>query len=305
MSEELKVMTGQVTGVVAAPKPAGAPVAAASLVAGVNKAQGAAIPPPKGLISKNTDDILMPWARICLYGELDSWKTVTAAHFGSPEDVRIVFTRGEDQLRGLTGEGYKYVEATNVQFLRYAMMYPEQIWPEWAGRENRTVVVDDITRGKEFLVDDNETDDQGRERKDARAIHKGAKDDMGELVSSLRRKNLHLILVAQAKIYTNNITREETISPDIPPAMSNMLMGDASFIFFLDRAKRMMLTTQKRETYKAKNEKNVEETFTRSVLARHKLPKALEGKGIINDYEPCDLKALWGKIQAAKVGGAK
>lgn len=287
-----------------APKPS-TPVAASSIAAGVNKAQGVRVPIPAGLVSKNTDDIVSPWARICIYGEIDSWKTVTAAHFAGPEDVRIIFTRGEDQLRGLTGEGYRYAECNNVQKLRHAILYPETIWPEWVNRPNRVVVIDDITRAKEQLVEDNEVDEQGRERKDTRAIHKGAKDDMNDLVTSLRMKPLHLIMVAQAKIYTNNITREETISPDIPPAMSNMLMGDASFIFFLDKSRKMMLTTQKRETYRAKNDKNVEETFTRTILARHKLPRSLEGKGVINEYEPIDLAALWAKIQAAKVGGAR
>ena len=274
-----------------------------SMAQQVNAAQAPQAKLPAGLESRSTDNILSPWARICLYGELDSWKTVTAAHFGSPEDVRIIFTRGEDQLRGLTGENYKYVTADNSVRFRAACLYPERIWPDWAMRPNRIVITDDLTRGSEFLIDDNETDKEGREIRDNRMVHKGAKDDMVSLMDSLRMKPLHLIMVAQARIWTNNISREETISPDLPPAMMKSLMNDTSFILFLDKAKRQMLTRQRVEIYTAKNDKGKEESFKRSIMARHKIPKALEGgdgkPGLLSEYEKIDLAAFWSKIQEA------
>lgn len=287
----------------AAPKAAtpAAPISAATLQQQVNRASGTKAPVPAGLASKSTDDILSPWMRMYVYGETDAWKTTTAAEAGLPEDVRIIATRGEDQLLPLRGRGYKYVLCDNIAKFRYSMLYPEQLWPEWANRPNRIVVVDDISRAKDLLLEDNETDEQGRERRDMRMVHREAKADMGDLMRSLTSKPLHVIVVALAQIYTNDITREETITPDIPPAMNRMLTTDASFVFFLDRAKRMMLTTSRRETYRKKNDKGVEETFTRSVFAKHKLPKALEGKGIISEYEKMDLADLWLRIQTAKV----
>lgn len=303
---------------VTAPTVATAPVSQATLQQQVNARQGATVSIPKGLVSKSTNDIVSPWLRCCLYGELDSWKTVTAAEFGSPDDVRIIFTRGEDQLRGLTGKDYKYVvcedtrgadgklESSAVQKFRHAIMYPESLWPEWANRPNRVIVIDDLTKGKDLLLEDNETDENGRERRDMRMVHREAKTDMGDLMRSLMSKPLHVIMVAMAQIYKNDVSQEETVTPDIPPAMSRLLMADASFIFFLDRAKRMMLTTSKRETYRKKDDKGVEQTFTRSILARHKLPKHLEPNpaaqksGLLAEYEPISLAAIWTKIQSAK-----
>lgn len=278
------------------------PVSQATLTQQVNRAQGAKAPVPAGLVSKCADDILSPWMRLYLYGETDAWKTTTAAEAGSKDDVRIIATRGEDQLLPLRGSGYKYVICDNTAKFRYSCLYPEQIWPEWAGRANRILVIDDITAAKDLLLEDNETDDQGRERRDMRMVHREAKSDMGDLMRSMSAKQMHVIVVALAQIYTNDITREETITLDVPPAMNRMLTTDASFVFFLDRSKRMMLTTSKRETYRKKNDKGVEETFTRSVFAKHKLPKALEGKGIIKEYEPIGLADLWKRIQESKVG---
>lgn len=287
-----------------APKPS-TPISASSLAQQVQQAQiKNAPPPPAGLVAKSTKDILSPWMRGLIYAETNARKTSVTALFGSTEDTRIISTRGEDQLIPLRDLGYTYVHADTAAKFRYAMMYPEVLWPDWAKRPNKLLTIDDVTQAKDFLLSDNETDDAGRERKDARMIHREAKADMGELMRGLFRREMHVIAVAFAAIYTNNITREESITPDIPPAMSRMLTADFSFVFFIDKTKWMFVTNDRRETYRAKNDKGIEETHTRITFAKRKLPMGQEGKGVINDLEKMDLQDIWKRIQGTK-GAAK
>lgn len=288
----------------APPKPA-TPVSAASLAQQVQQAQIKNAPPmPTGLISKSTKDIISPWMRGLIYGETNARKTSVTATFGSPEDVRVISTRGEDQLTPLRELGYTYVTADNAQKLRYSLMYPEIIWPDWAARPNRILSIDDLTMAKEILLQDNETDDKGNERKDNRAVHREAKADMGELMKGLFRRPMHVIAVAFAAIYDNKITREESITPDLPPGMSRMLTADFSFVFFIDKTKWMFVTNDRRETYRAKNDKGQEETHTRITFAKRKLPidpvTKKERLGILNDLEIMDLQDIWTRVQKGR-----
>lgn len=283
-----------------APKPA-APVSQATLQQQVNKAQAARAPVPAGLIVASTKTIISPWLRGCIYGETDSWKSTTAAKFGSPEDVRIILTREESQLLPLRDYGYQYAHCKNYSRFQYAMLYPEQLFgAEWAARSNRVVIVDDITRAKEFIVEANETNEEGKELRDNRMVHREAKADMSQMVMSLQSKPLHIVFIALAKIYENKFTHKETVSPDLPPAMLGMLTADWDFIFYSDKERKLLLTGNRVETYQAKNEKGKVESYTRTVFAKHKLPRDLEGKGVLQEYEKHDLQSLWARIQTAK-----
>lgn len=285
-----------------APKPA-APVSQASLQASVNRAQAAKAPVPAGLVCKSTREITSPWMRGCIYGETDSWKSTTAAKFGPAEDVRIILTREESQLLPIRDYGYQYAHCNSYTKFRYAMMYPEQLFgAEWAARANRIVVVDDVTRAKDMTVESNETDDEGKALRDNRMVHREAKGDMNEMVVSLQSKPLHIIFIALAKIYENKFTHKETVSPDLPPAMLNMLAADWDYIFYSDKERKMLLTGNRVETYQAKDEKGKLQTYTRTIFAKHKLPRDLEGNGgPLLEYEQHDLMGIWKKVQSAKV----
>lgn len=282
-----------------APRPAAPP---AAIIGGVNKAMAVKAPVPAGLSVRSTVDIMAPWMRGCLYGETDAWKSTTAARFGSPDDVRIILTRQESQLLPIRDLGYKYAHCNDIVKFRYAMQYPEQLFgPEWAARENRVVVVDDVTAAKDMIVESNETDEAGKELRDNRMVHREAKADMSLLVGSLQAKPLHIIFIALAKIYENKFTHQETVSPDLPPAMLNQLSADWDFIFFSDKIKKMLLTRNKVETYQSKNEKGKVESYTRTIFAKNKLP--LSQKDSLAEYEQHDLGVIWKKIVATKAVG--
>lgn len=282
-------------------KPA-APVSQATLQQQVNRAQAAKAPVPSGLVVSSTKTIISPWMRGCIYGETDSWKSTTAAQFGTPKDVRIILTREESQLLPLRDYGYQYAHCKNYARFQYAMLYPEQLFgADWAARANRVIIIDDVTRAKDMIVEANETNEEGKELRDNRMVHREAKADINQMVMSLQSKPLHVIFIALAKIYENKFTHKETVSPDLPPAMAAMLTADWDFVFYSDKERKLLLTGNRIETYIAKDEKGKPQSYTRSVFAKHKLPKGLEGKGVLNEYEKHDLAALWTRIQAAKV----
>jgi hypothetical protein len=284
------------------------PSAPVSLAAQVNAAQAGKVTIPAGMgLGKSTENLESIWMRALIYGETNARKTTTAAEFGSPEDVRIILTRGEDQLLPLAGRPYKYEHCDNAMKFRFACMYPEKLWPEWAGRANRILVIDDVSKAKDYLLDDNEFDEKGRKQNNM-LVHREAKADMSGLTKSLFSKPMHVVMVAFASIYENPVTHEENVGPDVPPAISRMLTADFTFVLYIDKSKNMFRTNDFRETYEDTDEKMVKKTFTRIITAKHKIPKHLVGKGVVNDLEPLDLLKVWEKVRAAsktKVGAGK
>jgi len=282
----------------APPLPKSAAVSA-SIASQVNLKTAAKAPIPPGMgtgkTTKNLDSI---WMRAMIYGETNARKTSTAVTFGSTDDVRIILTRAEDQLIPLIGLDYKYEFCDTMQKLRYAMLYPENLWPDWASRAEPIIVVDDITKAKDMMLDSNEYNEKGV-RQNNMLIHRESKAEMAELMKSLFNKPMHVICTAFANIYENPITHDENVGPDIPPAMLRMLSADFSFCFYIDKAKWMFRTNDFRETYTDVDEKMVSRTFTRIILAKHKIPKHLVGKGVINDLEKMDLADIWRRIRAA------
>jgi hypothetical protein len=263
--------------------------------------------------TQSTKDILSPWMRLLLHGEIDSKKTVTASRFSSPENTRIILTRGEDQLLPIKSLGIQYVKVENASEFIEAMAYCDTIWPDWAKLPEPYLIIDDISKGKDMVLKDNETFTSGtgevREHKDPRKMHVAALKEMDSVFTTLNRKPIHITLVALSKIRENAITQEESIFPDLPPAMSNLIMSDYSYIYYINKKKpnnACLLTGKDFESiteYDENQKKNV--TFQRFMFARHKLPVELEGKGIIRPYEPLDLRAIWERIkkgEPAKVG---
>lgn len=283
------------------------PVVKPSITAGVVAANAKVSPFVVQLRTrtKSTKDLVSPWFRLLLHGEIDSKKTTTAAHFGSPEQTRIILTRGEDQLAPIRSEGYQYLAVENANEFTEAMKYCGQIWPEWAKHPEPVLIVDDLTRGKDYVLKDSSTYVTGsgeeKEFKDNRKIHVGALQSMDAVFSVVNRKPMHVILIATSKVRENNITQEESIFPDLPPAMSNLIMSDYSFIFFINKKKptnACLLTSKDFESvteYDEGQKKNV--THQRFFFARHKLPWELESKGVLRQYENLDLRGIWNRIK--------
>ena len=267
-----------------------------SLTQQVNATVAATLPVPKGMPSiGNTGSILNPWLRLCVYGDIDSKKTTVSAMFAAPADTRIILTRGEDQLIPIKSLGIPFQKCETLAQFEYACLYPEKIFgPEWAASPNRTLIIDDITKAKEMAVDDNDTGGNNM------LTYRGATRDIASIFKSVFSKPQHVIAIALASSYENDISHEENLTPDLPPAMRRMLMADFSFVFFIDKNKNVFLTQEKRQQWQGVDEKMRPKVCTRTIFARHKLPKELEGKGIIKPEEALDITSIWKRIQEAK-----
>lgn len=300
MTEAPKVMTAEaarapLTGAVSAPKPI-APTSPVPLSAQVNRAMAATAPVPKDFIVRSTKEITSPWFRGLIYGETNARKTTTAARFGTPENVRIIANRGEDQLIPLRDMGYRYALCDTMEKLRYAMTYPENLWPEWAGRDDRIVVIDDYTKAHEMIVEDNEYNDKGNLQNNM-LKYGGANKDMTGLTKSLFNKPMHIIGVAFASITENELTHEENVGPNLSKGMRQMLTAEFTFCFYIDKKAWMFVTDDKRESYQDHDEKMQLKTFNRVIFAKSKVPY-VEGRKPLNQMEPMDLRAVWNKVNA-------
>lgn len=249
----------------------------------------------------NTNDVVSPWFRCFLYGDIDSGKTVTAARFGTPENVRIILTRQKEQVLPLKKEGYKAFHANTVEMFRYAVMYPEVIWPEWTKLADPTMILDDVTQIKDMLNDENSTNKDGDEVRDIRKISKGSKDDLREIIQlSALNRPMNLIIVALERSWEEG--KEIKVSPDLPPSMSNMLKADLEYVFYLKKnspVSRTLFTEMDREAFVKKDDKGKETPYFINRFARAKLPVSLMGKGIIKPKEPADLRGIWERVRQA------
>jgi len=251
----------------------------------------------------NTSEIINPYFRCFLYGDIDSGKTTAAAKFDTPEKVRIIVTRQIEQLLPLKKKGYKAFHANTVTLFRTAVMYPEVIWPEWANIEDRTLVIDDMTQAKDIINDDNSSTDEGVEIKDIRRISKGAKDDMRELIQlSALSKPMNLIITALERSW--EVGKEIKISPDLPPSMAGMINADFEFVFNIvkeNATTRTLITETARESFTKKDDKGKDVPYQLVRFARNKIPEEWVGRGIIRPREPADLRAVWDRIKNGAV----
>lgn len=274
----------------------------ATIAGAVTNTQGKTSPVVAALAgrTRNTSNLQSPWMRLLLHGMIDSGKTTAAAKFMAPESTRIICTRGEDQLISLRDLGYTYIEVRDANEFQNAAIYCDQLWPDWAKLPERHLIIDDITRAKDMLV-------ESQDAKDNRLIYRGATEDMAMVFSALMKKPMHITLVALTKVEPKKEMREELIRPDIPPAMNNILSADSSYIFYIDKRQprdRCLLTSEKVEAFQHYNEQTkAMETWKRYTSARHKIALADAQAKVLAQYEPLDLAAVWAKIVAAK--GAK
>lgn len=268
--------------------------------AGVNAATGKAMTIPKGITKYNTNSLDEGYFHAVVYSETSARKTTTAAMFGSRDDVRIILTRSKEQLIPLKDLDYEFVTVEDHASLMFALQFPEQLWPDWAGRPNRTLVLDDATRAVEMLLEEYSVID-GKEVKDRRRSYTAAKEDLDMAILAAKKKPQHLIVVALAKVKENPLTNEERIGPDLPPSMMSMILTEFEFVFYIKTSTWKMLTDRDSTTYTDTDpQTNKEKTYRREIFAKHKLPKGLIGKGIIMKEEPLDLLAVWNKIKAGK-----
>lgn len=277
----------------------------------MNKAAGVTVAIPPGLKGINTNDVGQGFFHAMVYSETSARKSTTAARFGSRDEVLIVLCRQPEQLIPLRGLGYRVLHATSAAALRYALTFPEQAatalldWPEWGQHPNRTIVVDDMTEAVSLLLEDNTVNEStGKEFKDMRKVYGEAGKDLRALIASMRRKPMNVILIALAKVTQTPLTNEERIAPDLPPSMMGMLTTELEFVFFIKKSNWKMITDTVFISYKEIDEKtNKEAVYRREIFAKHKVPLAIAGKGVVKLEEDLDLHALWKRIQDAS--GAK
>jgi len=261
---------------------------------------------PQGITLFNTRELTSGYLHALLYGETDARKSTTAATFGTPETTRIILVRRPEQLIPLRELGYEVACVDNAEALKFTLLYPESLWPDWTEEKvkERVLVLDDFTRAKDMLLESNETrvDDKGnvKEVRDQRQVHKAAKDDLADVMQVVLKRPMHFIGTALAQIYDNKITHEENLSPDIPPGMQRMLTTEFEFVFFIDKKTWKFVTTQKLEAYTAINEKGYKESHNRYLFGKHKLPCQLEGTGLILQDEEMNLRLIWERVKRGK-----
>lgn len=259
---------------------------------------------PASLRAGNTNGLAdQSFFRALLYGETSRRKTSTAASFAGPEFTRIILTRSEDQLLPLDGAGYQYVHCADGAALNYALRNPEALWPDWAAMADplrqRTIMVDDITKGVNLLVEANSA-------RDARMAYRDAQQDLDKAIQSLGRKPYNQILVALAKVKENSITNEEQIGPDLPPSMLNYVLAEFTAVLYVKdgvaSAPWKMLTDRDTFAYEDTDPATGKtRSYRRTVFAKHKSSLSRASKGpnpnAIQLAEPLDLKAFWAKCR--------
>lgn len=236
----------------------------------------------------DTRELGAKWFHGIIYGPTDSRKSTTAAEFGDPDDVRIIIVRNREQLMPVMDKGYQAFHAENWAQLSLALRYPEQIWPDWARRTNRTLILDDLTEGKDMALEDNETTDDGKEVRDLRQVTRGAKEDIREVVKSVLRKPMNFIIVCMAREWDQTKDKGH-IAPDLPQSISNLVTTDFEYVFYVRKDLWKFVTGQFRLPGVKKNEKGKDEAYVQTIFAKHKVPKELVGK-VLKPLEAMNLR---------------
>ena len=263
---------------------------------------------PKGFTGAKTGDLQTSYFHGMLYGETDSRKTTTAAQFGGPQRTFILLTRSPEQLIPIRHDNYHYARIEDGQALAWALAFPEKAadaagFPEWKDTPERVLMIDDMTEGTGQQVDENSTRDDGTEVKDGRQIYKAVNDDLRVIMTGLKKRQMHVIFTALAKVSPSQIANEETVYPDMPTGARSIITADLEFVLFLKKSTGKMLTSMDYITFTKKDEKTGKPIpGRREVFAKHKLDRALVGRvpPVISKEEPMDLAAFWRKICDAR-----
>lgn len=278
------------------------------------------VPPrPKGIISGNTRDLENGLFRFVLFSETNATKSTTAARFDTPEWVRIIGTRHEEQLVPLKRLGYTYSIAQNAEQLNWLLRYPETEWPEWAEmvdpadpKHRPTLILDDGTEAVNMLLDDNEWIDGKEVKNQMRTYVAAGKDLRDMLVKTTLRKNFNFGMTALAKAKESpRAPDEEIYGPWLPPAMLELVMSEFEFVFYIDKAKRKLLTEDTSFTYSYEGPGGPKDMRTkkRTTYSKTKIDFLDIGKGVLNAVEDLDLANIWKKIRKSqapvKPGGVK
>ncbi len=258
---------------------------------------------PKGLggasLDAPTDADRM---RILLYGYTSTRKTTTAALFGGPERTLIISTRDVEQVRiPLRGMGFKpIVLAYEPEALLFALQFPNKAadavgFPEWKDQEQRVLVVDDWTEGAQLLVEENSTTDAGVEVKDGRKIYGGVKEDVRDVLNSLKKQRMHQVFTALAD------ENDWAVFPALPKGARRGLEASFDYVFYMDGETNKMKTAPFNVPYQAKDQFGKDVTRLRKGFAKRKENLSSIGQKLIGAEEPMDLKSFWLKVS----GGAK
>lgn len=244
-----------------------------------------------------------------LYGPPSTLKTTTAAHFMGPENTRIIVTRRAEQMIPLSGQGYKFKVAQDPEALRYLLLYPEKVWPEWAELRDRALIVDDITEGVTTLVDDhrfytNEKTGEVNEIKDPRRAYKKAGDEMHDLVKIALGRPQHVGIVAVERGFDIDGTIDYRIEPDVPTKIMKLLETELEYVFYMEEGDAGKMLTRPRVITRVSAEKNPvtkqPDMWREITFAKNKLPIAF--KNALKDKEEKDLADVWMRIKAALRG---
>lgn len=263
---------------------------------------------PKGFSGNQTNTLDTSFFHGMLYGETDSGKTTTAAKFGGPKRTFILLTRSPEQLIPIRSENYHYAQIETSDALLWAMQFPEKAaevagFPEWKDTEGRVLMIDDMSEGANLMVDENSIKEDGSDVKDGRQIYKAVNDDLRAVMASLKKKKMHTIFTALAKIDLSLIANEETVYPDMPKGVRSIITADLEFVFFMKKESKKMLTQRDFLTFTKKDDKTGKPVAgKRDIFAKHKTPFEWVGRipPVLLKDEAMDLGAIWNKILNAK-----
>src|SRR6185369_2647765 len=250
-----------------------------------------------------------------LYSETGSYKTTTAANFGGPEKTLILLTRNASQMRPLQNAGFRVGLIQDGESLQWALQFPERAaehagFPEWKDLSDRVLVVDDMTEGSEMLVDENRTKDDGSDQKNLMKVYGDTNGVIRDLLTSLRRKKMHVIFTALADVKGSDIDTDETIFPKMPKGARQLITADMDFVFFIKKETKRFLTDMAYIPVMRKDEKTGKQIpGKREIFAKHKISKELVGMTppfvrLEEELGPANgtgLRDFWNRIQAAKV----
>jgi hypothetical protein len=261
---------------------------------------------PKNIISGNTSQLEHGYFHGVVYSETNARKTTTAASFESPEWVRIVGTRNPEQLIPLRELGYTYSVAPDATALDYLLRHPEHEWPDWAAKDDpehrRTLVLDDGTEAVNMLLDDNEVID-GRVVKNQMRTHVAAGKALRDLlIKTALRKPLNFVMTALAKAKESPVApNEEIYGPNLPPAMLELVMTEFEFVFYINKKKWCLHTTDSNFTYSSErsdaNGKPMVVPIRRTIYGKSKLGVDAAKAGLIKPEECMDLADIWRRVR--------